>query len=68
MSGWGQRRARHNAQEAARELARRRAEIEDVERFLLATRSSIARWVSLDEEAPPSLGERRIPRQSQRRD
>ena len=48
MRDWGQKRARLNALEAARELANRRAEIEDFEKFLAAIRSPIARSISPD--------------------
>ncbi len=62
MTGWGRSKARRNAREASRALATRRAEIDDFESFYLATRSSIARLTSPDEDVPP-MRPRRIPNQ-----
>ena len=62
MTGWGQSKALRNAREATRALAQRRAEVDDFEGFLLASRSSIARLISPDEELPPSRPQR-IPNQ-----
>jgi hypothetical protein len=53
MSEWGQRRARRNARDAARELAQRRAEIDDFDEFLRAMRSSFARAISPEEDGRP---------------
>ena len=62
MTGWGQRKSLRNAREATRALATRRKEIDDFENFFLATRSSIARLVSADEEMPP-MSPQQIPNQ-----
>ena len=52
MSDWGQRRARRNAKDAAQELAQRRAEIDDFDKYLAAMRSSLARAMSPEAENP----------------
>ena len=62
MTGWGQSKSLRNAKEATRALATRRAEIDDFENFFRATRPSIARLISPDEEPPP-MRPQRIPKQ-----